>query len=467
MLFNSIEFAVFLPLVFFLYWYVTNRNLSLQNGLIILASYVFYGWWDWRFLTLIVFSTCVDYLVGIALSKSENQRKRKLLLFTSIAVNLGFLGFFKYFNFFLDSFEDAFRLFGQPIEASRLNIILPVGISFYTFQTMSYTIDVYKRKLEPTKDALSFFAFVSFFPQLVAGPIERASNLLPQFYKKRTFNSEKAIHGLLLICWGLFMKIVIADNLAFYVNTIFDDVQYFEGFPLIWAILFFTFQIYCDFAGYSYIAIGTAKLFNFDLMTNFRQPYLATSFTDFWNRWHISLSSWFRDYVYIPLGGNRKGKLVTNRNIFITFLLSGLWHGANWTFVIWGATHGVLNIISRKIGKTNNFKILKIGLVFIVTMFTWAIFRANSVEDLSYIFSNIFKLDLSSLIGLSTMDKFDFVKLFIFIIILFGVDIFVARFERKGLKLSKTSYVLITSILMLAVYIFGSFEKQEFIYFQF
>src|SRR5690554_2727610 len=467
MLFNSIDFAIFLPIVFFLYWFVTNKNLKLQNFLIVVASYVFYGWWDWRFLSLIAFSSCVDYFVGIQLNKTNLKRRRKLLLLLSVFINLGFLGFFKYYNFFAENFEVAFTFFGYAIESSRLNIILPVGISFYTFQTMSYTIDIYKRKLEPTKDAISFFAFVSFFPQLVAGPIERATNLLPQFYKQRIFNSEKAIHGFLIICWGLFMKVVIADNLAFYVNTIFDDVYAFEGFPLIWAIFFFTFQIYCDFAGYSYIAIGTAKLFGFDLMTNFKQPYLSTSFTGFWKRWHISLSSWFRDYVYIPLGGNRKGKLKTNRNIFITFLISGLWHGANWTFVLWGATHGILNIISRKVKKTNRFIVLKIVFVFIVTMFTWAIFRANSIEDLFYIVNNVFKLDSSSLIGLSTMTKLDFVRLFAFISILFIVDIFVSRFEKRNLKLSMSSYVVIASILMLSVYIFGSFEKQEFIYFQF
>jgi len=467
MLFNSIDFAIFLPIVFFLYWFVTNKNLKLQNFLIVVASYVFYGWWDWRFLSLIAFSSCVDYFVGIQLNKTNLKRRRKLLLLLSVFINLGFLGFFKYYNFFAENFEVAFTFFGYAIESSRLNIILPVGISFYTFQTMSYTIDIYKRKLEPTKDAISFFAFVSFFPQLVAGPIERATNLLPQFYKQRIFNSEKAIHGFLIICWGLFMKVVIADNLAFYVNTIFNDVHSFQGFPLVWATFFFTFQIYCDFAGYSYIAIGTAKLFGFDLMTNFRQPYLSTSFTGFWNRWHISLSSWFRDYVYIPLGGNRNGKINTNKNILITFLLSGLWHGANWTFVIWGATHGFLNIISRKLGNPKNLKLLRMAMVFIVTMFTWAIFRANSVSDLGYIISNFYKIDSSGLIGLSTITKYDFMQLLIFIFVLFIADVFISRFEKKDLILSRFNYVLITSILLVSIYLFGSFEKQEFIYFQF
>jgi D-alanyl-lipoteichoic acid acyltransferase DltB (MBOAT superfamily) len=314
MLFNSIDFAIFLPLVFILYWFATNKSLKLQNFLLVAASYLFYGWWDWRFLSLILFSTLVDYLVGIGLSKQENQHKRKVLLWTSILVNLGFLGFFKYYNFFLDNFITAFTFFGTEIKSNSLNIILPVGISFYTFQTLSYSIDVYKRKLEPTKDFVAFSAFVSFFPQLVAGPIERATHLLPQFYKKRTFDYSKAVDGMRQILWGLFKKIVIADNCAEYANLIFNNSADYSGSTLVLGALFFTFQIYGDFSGYSDIAIGTSRLFGFDLMRNFNFPYFSRDIAEFWRRWHISLSTWFRDYLYIPLGGSRGGTWMKVRN---------------------------------------------------------------------------------------------------------------------------------------------------------
>ena len=307
MLFNSIDFAIFLPIVFILYWFVTNKNLKLQNFLIVAASYLFYGWWDWRFLSLILFSTVVDYTIGRKLRMEENQTKRKILLWTSILVNLGFLGFFKYYNFFLDNFITAFSFFGTEIKANSLNIILPVGISFYTFQTLSYTIDVYKRNLEPTKDFIAFSAFVSFFPQLVAGPIERATNLLPQFYKKRTFEYDKAVDGMRQILWGLFKKIVIADTCAEYANLIFNNSADYSGSTLVLGALFFTFQIYGDFSGYSDIAIGTSRLFGFNLKQNFAFPYFSRDLAEFWRRWHISLSTWFRDYLYIPLGGSRGG----------------------------------------------------------------------------------------------------------------------------------------------------------------
>ena len=309
MFFNSLDFAVFLPIVFLLYWYVFNRKIKLQNALIVAASYFFYGWWDWRFLSLIVFSSFVDYFVGIYLSKVNNERKRKLLLWTSILVNLGFLGFFKYFNFFTQSFADAFTILGTPIEASRLDIILPVGISFYTFQTLSYSIDVYKRDLEPTNNIIAFFAFVTFFPQLVAGPIERATSLLPQFYKKRSFDYSKAVDGLRQILWGLFKKVVIADNCARFANQIFNNSADYNGSTLVIGALFFTFQIYGDFSGYSDIAIGTSRLFGFNLKKNFSFPYFSRDIAEFWRRWHISLSTWFRDYLYIPLGGSRGGLL--------------------------------------------------------------------------------------------------------------------------------------------------------------
>ena len=301
MLFNSIDFAVFLPIVFFLYWIIGSKNIKTQNLLLFVVSYVFYGWWDWRFLSLIFFSTLVDYSIGSGLKTNTNQSQRKILLWVSILVNLGFLGFFKYYNFFLDNFISAFTFFGGSFTASSLQIILPVGISFYTFQTLSYSIDVYKRKLEPTRDFIAFGAFVSFFPQLVAGPIERATNLLPQFYKKRRFNYSNAVNGLKQILWGFFKKVVIADNCAEFANQIFNNSADYSGSSLLVGALFFTFQIYGDFSGYSDIAIGTSRLFGFNLMKNFAFPYFSRDIAEFWRRWHISLSTWFRDYLYIPL----------------------------------------------------------------------------------------------------------------------------------------------------------------------
>ncbi|MBT8375456.1 MAG: MBOAT family protein, partial [Bacteroidia bacterium] len=326
MLFNSIDFAVFLPVVFILYWFFCQKNLVLQNLMIVAASYVFYGWWDWRFLSLIVFSTIVDFTVGKMLAKENINSKRKLYLWTSILVNLGLLGFFKYYNFFLDNLITSFKLFGSELNVSSLNIILPVGISFYTFQTLSYTIDVYRRKLEPTNNIIDFAAFVSFFPQLVAGPIERATNLLPQFYNKRQFNYSKAVDGLRQILWGLFKKIVIADNCAQFANEFFNNSGDYGGSGLLLGALFFTFQIYGDFSGYSDIAIGTARLFGFNLMQNFAFPYFSRDIAEFWRRWHISLSTWFRDYLYIPLGGSRGGTAMKVRNTFIIFIVSGFWH---------------------------------------------------------------------------------------------------------------------------------------------
>ena len=336
MFFNSVEFAIFLPVVFFLYWFVTYRNIKLQNFLIVVASYFFYGWWDWRFLSLILFSTLVDYTIGLLLEKENEIKKRKLLLSVSIIVNLGLLGFFKYYNFFIDNFVEVFRFFGHMIDPDRLNIVLPVGISFYTFQTMSYTIDIYREKLKPTSDFIAFAAFVSFFPQLVAGPIERAANLLPQFFKQRVFDKKTSIEGFNQMIWGLFKKIVIADNLARYVDFIFDNYDIQSGFTLILGGIYFAVQIYADFSGYSDIAIGVSKLFGFRLMTNFDFPYFSRDIAEFWRRWHISLTTWFRDYLYIPLGGSRVGKWAVFRNVMIIFLVSGFWHGANWTLLLGG-----------------------------------------------------------------------------------------------------------------------------------
>lgn len=400
MLFNSIDFAIFLPIVFVLYWFVTNKNLTAQNLLIVGSSYVFYGWWDWRFLALIFISTLVDYFIGKGLGKEEKKLNRNILLWTSIAVNLGFLGFFKYYNFFVDNFITAFSFLGAEIQPNTLEIILPVGISFYTFQTLSYTIDVYRRNLEPTNDFVSFMAFVSFFPQLVAGPIERATHLLPQFYSPRKFDYPRAIDGLRQILWGLFKKVVIADNCATLANEIFTNSGELSGATLALGALFFTFQIYGDFSGYSDIAIGTSRLFGFDLMQNFRFPYFSRDIAEFWRRWHISLSTWFRDYLYIPLGGSRGGTGKKIRNTFVIFIVSGFWHGANWTFIVWGALNALfflplllanknrnhLDIIAKGRYLPSAKEFLSMTSTFVLTMVAWIFFRAENLEHaISYV----------------------------------------------------------------------------------
>ena len=482
MLFNSIEFAIFLPIVFILYWFVARKNLKIQNILLLLASYVFYGWWDWRFLSLIVFSSFVDYFVGIALSRTEDNNKRKILLWISIFVNIGFLGFFKYYNFFAEGFADAFTLFGNPFDATRLDIILPVGISFYTFQTLSYSIDVYKRKLEATKDIIAFFAFVSFFPQLVAGPIERATNLLPQFYRKRTFDSNKAIDGLRQILWGLFKKVVIADNCATFVNEIFSNHTKYGGSTLFLGGVFFAFQIYGDFSGYSDIAIGTSRLFGFNLMRNFAFPYFSRDIAEFWRRWHISLSTWFRDYVYIPLGGSQGGISMKIRNIFIIFIVSGFWHGANWTFIVWGFINAIyflpLMLLNRNRVNTNTVaqgklfpslrELLQMSITFIITVIAWVFFRSENIyEAISYL-SGIFTI---SLFTIPTILPLDFIlMIMIFLLIewfnrekqhaLYHSDIG----GNKWIPLLRISGY---SVLIWSIILWGIFDNKEFIYFQF
>jgi alginate O-acetyltransferase complex protein AlgI len=482
MLFNSIDFAIFLPIVFVLYWFVTNKYLKLQNLLIVASSYLFYGWWDWRFLSLILFSTIVDYSVGHKLRTEENQRKRIVLLWTSILVNLGFLGFFKYYNFFLDNFVTAFSFFGTEIKADSLNIILPVGISFYTFQTLSYSIDVYRRKLEPTKDFIAFSAFVSFFPQLVAGPIERATNLLPQFYKKRVFEYDKAVDGLRQILWGLFKKIVIADNCAEYANLIFNNSADYSGSTLVLGALFFTFQIYGDFSGYSDIAIGTSRLFGFDLMQNFNFPYFSRDIAEFWRRWHISLSTWFRDYLYIPLGGSRGGTWMKVRNTFIIFIVSGFWHGANWTFIIWGALNAVyfLPLLLTKSNRNNlgtvahgkylpSIKELSLMLLtFGLTVFAWIFFRADNLgHAISYI-SGI----LSS--SLFTIPEFSGMRKALTTIILVAMFVLIEWIGREGqyaianlgLKWKRPIRWALYSAIIFTILSLGG-KEQAFIYFQF
>ncbi len=482
MIFNTIDFAIFLPIIFILYWFVINKSILRQNLLITISSYVFYGWWDWRFLSLIAFSTSVDYIVGKKLSITQKKSSRKLLLFTSVFVNLGFLGFFKYYNFFLENFVDAFSFFGYSIKSNSLNIILPVGISFYTFQTLSYTIDVYKKKIEPAKDIISFAAFVSFFPQLVAGPIERAKNLLPQFYKNRNFDYYKAVDGMRQILWGLFKKIVIADNCAVFANQIFDNYQDYSGSTLILGAIFFTFQIYCDFSGYSDIAIGTARLFGFNLMQNFAFPYFSRDIAEFWRRWHISLSTWFRDYLYIPLGGSRGSNYQKIRNVFIIFLVSGFWHGANWTFIVWGALNAIyfLPIMLMKRNRINTDIVAKNRLfpsikelvsmiiTFSLTVFAWIFFRSESVNDGFSYLCNIIDSSVFTLPNLITPKLEMIYTLFCILILLL--------FEWKNREkiyalninhLSKFNRWAIYLTIILMIITFGTFNQNEFIYFQF
>jgi D-alanyl-lipoteichoic acid acyltransferase DltB (MBOAT superfamily) len=395
MLFNSVDFAIFLPIVFCIYWALQNQSLKIQNGFVLLASYIFYGWWDYRFLSLIIISSGVDYLVGIFLSRTQDDRRRKLFLGISIVTNLGILGFFKYFGFFVESFVDVIQVFGFKPHIHSLKLILPVGISFYTFQTLSYTIDIYRRKVKPTSDLIAFFAYVSFFPQLVAGPIERAFNLLPQFLKMRKFDIEKAKDGLRQIAWGMFKKVVIADNLARFVDNVYTNFDAYTGPEMLLGTLYFAIQIYCDFSGYSDIAIGTARLFGFNLMRNFAYPYFSRDIGEFWRRWHISLSTWFRDYVYIPLGGSRtETKARHLMNLIITFTLCGFWHGASWTFISWGflnALYYLPLVIAGRHRRYNDVvaqgryfptfrEMLQIASTFSLTLFAWIFFRANSMS---------------------------------------------------------------------------------------
>lgn len=487
MLFNSIEFLLFLPIVFTLYWFVFNKNLKIQNALIVVASYIFYGWWDWRFLFLILFSTILDYSIALKLENQEKQNIRKRYLWLSIVINIGFLAVFKYFNFFVDSFVDAFGLLGITLQKTTLNIILPVGISFYTFQTLSYTIDVYKKKLEPTNDFIAFTAFVSFFPQLVAGPIERASNLLPQFYQKREFDYAKAVDGMRQILWGLFKKMVIADNCGELANQIFNNYTQYDGVTLVFGAIFFSFQIYGDFSGYSDIAIGTSRLFGFNLKRNFAFPYFSRDVAEFWRRWHISLSTWFRDYIYIPLGGSDGGMSKKLKNTFVIFLVSGFWHGANWTYIAWGAINAIyfipllllnknrknLNVIAqdRFFPKLSEF-LSMIGTYILIT-YSWIYFRSDSLTSAFDYTKRIFTFSsLKESIVFFHNKMFWEWGYYVLILVLFFMvmEWFGRKNEYAIEKLFNSNIVFRWSFYFLIIYmiiIFKSINLQEFIYFQF
>lgn len=478
MLFNSINFAIFLPIVFFLYWFAAGKSLKWQNILLLAASYFFYAFWDWRFLFLLLFSTFLDYFTGLKMDQSENKSKRKFWLWLSIIINLGFLGIFKYYNFFAESFGEMLQNFGLKVNPWTLNVILPVGISFYTFHGLSYVIDIYKKRIPAERNVVDYSLFVSFFPLLVAGPIERATHLLPQIQKERKFNYQDAVDGLKQILWGLFKKVVIADQCAIYANMIFNNPQDYSGSSLVVGAVFFTFQIYGDFSGYSDIALGTARLFGIELLRNFNYPYFSRDIAEFWRRWHISLSTWFRDYLYIPLGGSRGGTWMKVRNTFIIFLVSGFWHGANWTFLMWGFLNALyimpsiifgtnrtnLDIVAKERSLPNINETVAILLTFTLTVFAWIFFRADSIHSA---FDYIGGMLHSSILTVPEIKP-----IYLFVLLLFFIILeWIGRRDEYPLKkigvhwntfFRWTYYLILISLIM---YFSGS--EEQFIYFQF
>ena len=482
MLFNSFEFIVFFAVVFLMHWFVFKKSYYSQNILILVSSYFFYGWWDFRFLSLIFLSTLTDYTIGICLGKTIKDKIRKRLLFCSLLFNLGLLGVFKYYNFFIDSFVEGFSFFNVQISLSTINIILPVGISFYTFQTLSYTIDVYRKKLSPLSDFISFATFVAFFPQLVAGPIERATNLIPQLLNKRKFNYLQSVQGIRLIIYGMFKKVVIADSLAFMVDRIFEDYTQFDGGVLWLGAIYFAIQIYCDFSGYSDIAIGTAKLFGIELMSNFKFPYFSRNIGEFWRRWHISLSSWFQAYIYVPLGGSRQGKYKTIINVFIVFLISGFWHGANWTFILWGILHAVIFIPLLVLGQNTKYKntilaehsklpslkeFFSVLSVFSIVTFCWIFFRSESITDafgfIGRIFTDFSYLSYSHPMGYRMIDYYILILFFVF------YEFLIRKDERSPFNFkSKVLRFIIYAVIIFCMLLFYDDNiDRSFIYFQF
>jgi D-alanyl-lipoteichoic acid acyltransferase DltB (MBOAT superfamily) len=480
MLFNSLVYALFLPCVFVLYWFLLGRHLRLQNLLLLVVSYVFYGWWDWRFLSLIFLSSLVDYAVGLGLATAGQRFVRRSLLILSLLVNLGLLGTFKYFNFFSESLAELLSHLGLHADTVTLNVVLPVGISFYTFQTLSYTIDVYRGRISPTADWVAFFAYVSFFPQLVAGPIERAEHLLPQFMRRREFGHAQATDGMRQILWGLFKKIVVADNCAYYVDRLFDTDASYSGSTLAVGVVLFAFQIYGDFSGYSDIAIGSARLFGFRLSRNFAFPYFSRDIAEFWRRWHISLSTWFRDYLYIPLGGSRVDLARQVRNVFIIFVVSGFWHGANWTFIVWGTLHAAYFLPLLLMGRNRthlgtiaegrllpSFRdVLDVGATFGLVCLGWVFFRAESLGHAVGIITRIFSTELFA------VPRYLPKALGSCIFVMLGLE-WVNRKAEYGLDLRGWRVPAIIRwglyyILVLIIFFFGNYTDQhEFIYFQF
>ena len=478
MFFNSIHFALFLPIVFIFYWFFAKGKIRIQNTILIIASYYFYACWDWRFLFLLIFSTVLDFYTGIQIFEANSIKKRKIWLWISITINLGFLGVFKYYNFFIESFSEAFELIGFNVTLSSLSIILPVGISFYTFHGLSYVIDIYKNRIHPEKDFLNYSLFVSFFPLLVAGPIERATHLLPQIKNERKFDYLKAVDGLRQIIWGLFKKVVIADNCAMYANQLFNHTEHYSGMNLVMGAFFFTIQIYCDFSGYSDIALGTARLFGIELLKNFAFPYFSRNIAEFWRRWHISLSSWFKDYLYIPLGGSKGGAYSRIRNTFIIFIVSGFWHGANWTFIVWGFLNALfimpsilmknnrnhLDVVAKGKILPSFFEFTSILFTFSLTMLAWVFFRATSIGNA---FTYIQRIFTSDLFLFPTV----FPVLLLSIVVLFFIIEWLGRensYAIEKLFLNRPSFIryVFYLLLILCLFLFEG-KGDQFIYFQF
>jgi alginate O-acetyltransferase complex protein AlgI len=486
MLFNSLSFGIFLPIVFLIYWFVT-KTLKLQNAFLLLASYFFYGCWDWRFLFLLLFSTLLDYYSGIKIEEADKTKTKRFWFWLSIIVNLGFLGVFKYFNFFSESLTDVLSMIGWQVNPVLINIILPVGISFYTFHGLSYVIDIYNGKIRSERGFVNYAVFVSFFPLLVAGPIERATHLLPQIKKERTFDYHRAVDGLRQILWGLFKKIVIADNCAVYADQMFNHPGDVSGSSLALGAILFAFQIYGDFSGYSDIALGVARIFGIELLQNFSSPYFSRDIAEFWRRWHISLSSWFKDYLYIPLGGSRGSNWLRIKNTFIIFLISGFWHGANWTYIVWGALHALF-IMPSIIFKTNrqNLEIVSKGQMiptlreivemvttFILVVFAWIFFRAKSLSDAIEYIQGIFTQTFFSVpyvieedSGLQILPLKFFLILFIFILIEWLGREDKYALEKTGIAWLRWQRILFYYILVLLIFLMGG-KDQQFIYFQF
>lgn len=467
MLFNSLSFFLFLSVVFLVYWRL-NKNLRFQNLFLLAVSYFFYGCWDWRFLFLIAASSLTDFVVGLRLQKEQRNSWRKAWLALSLTANLGLLGFFKYFNFFIDSAHVALQYIGLETSFNSLSIILPVGISFYTFQTLSYTIDIYRKRIEPTKNWIGFFAFVSFFPQLVAGPIERASNLLPQFERGRQFNLNQSVKGMRLILWGLFKKMVIADRLAVLIDAIYADPSSCDTPLALLAGVLFAYQVYCDFSGYSDIAIGSARLLGFDLMRNFITPFLSRSMSEIWQRWHVSLSTWFRDYLYIPLGGNRTGLIKWMLITVITFTVSGLWHGADFHFVVWGFSYSIILIIERLL------KLKHIGVLptFLLFSLPTILFRSESMSSAIIMLEQLFSLRLLSFSDwpseFQCLECTIYTFAFLLVLIVTEYKMGKVDFDESLSRVSGITRWIIYYALLLAIMLFGVMENApRFIYFQF